>query len=134
MMTVKPSSYKVIVREAYIAQYGDPIAFRHGDPIEVQRADAAFTEWLWCRGPDEKEGWVHRSFLSQSSGRAVAIADYSAKELTVVAGDQARMIRVLDGWAFVELDGSAVGWVPERVLKTSTSNQAMQRTAPRSDA
>jgi hypothetical protein len=44
------------------------------------------------------------------------------------------MIRVLDGWAFVELDRSGVGWVPERVLETSTSNQAMQRTAPRSDA
>jgi hypothetical protein len=91
-------------------------------PVQVQRADAEFTEWLWCRGPDEKEGWVHRSFLSHSSGRAVAVADYSAKELTVAAGEQARIIRVLDGWAFVELDGSEVGWVPERVLETSTSN------------
>jgi SH3-like domain-containing protein len=121
-MTMEPSSDKVKVREAYAAQYGDPIAFRHGDPIQVQRADAEFTEWLWCRGPDEKEGWVHRSFLSQFSGRAVAVSDYSAKELTVAAGEQARMIRVLDGWALVELDGSEVGWVPERVLETSTSN------------
>jgi SH3-like domain-containing protein len=134
MMTGEPSSHKVLVREAYTAQYGDPIAFRHGDPIQVQRADAEFTEWLWCRGPDEKEGWVHRSFLSQSSGRAVAVSDYSAKELTVEAGEQARMIRVLDGWAFVELEGSGVGWLPERVLETSISNEAMQRAAPRSDA
>ena len=132
-MTEEPS-YKVIIREAYAAQYGDPIALRHGDPVQVQRADAEFTEWLWCRGPDEKEGWVHRSFLSHSSGRAVAVADYSAKELTVAAGEQARIIRVLDGWAFVELDGSEGGWVPERVLETSTSNRAMERTAPRSDA
>lgn len=119
---MEPSSHKVMVREAYAAQYGDPIAFRHGDPIQVQWSDAEFTEWLWCRGPDEKEGWVHRSFLSQSGGRAVAVSDYSAKELTVAAGEQARMIRVLDGWALVELDGSEVGWVPERVLETSTSN------------
>jgi len=133
-MTVEPSSHEVIVREAYTAQYSDPIALRHGDPVQVQRADAEFTEWLWCRGPDEKEGWVHRSFLSHSSGRAVAVADYSAKELTVAAGEQARIIRVLDGWAFVELDGKEVGWVPERVLETSTSNRAMERPAPRSDA
>src|SRR6476620_7829899 len=125
MMTLKPSSYKVIVREAYTAQYGDPIALCHGDPVQVQRADAEFTEWLWCRGPDEKEGWVHRSFLSQSSGRAVAVSDYSAKELTVAVGEQARIIRILDGWAFVELDGSGAGWVPERVLETSTFNRAM---------
>ena len=131
MMTLEPSSHEVIVREAYTAQYSDPIALRDGDPVQVQRADAEFTEWLWCRGPDEKEGWVHRSFLSQSSGRAVAISDYSAKELTVAVGERGRMIRVLDGWAFVELDGSRVGWVPVQVLDTSTSNRTMQRTADR---
>ena len=89
---MEPSSHKVIVREAYTAQYGDPIAFRQGDLVQIQGADAEFTEWLWCRGPDEREGWVHRSFLSQSSGRAVATSDYSAKELTVAAGERGRMI------------------------------------------
>ena len=118
-MTLEPSSHEVIVREAYTAQYSDPIALRHGDPVQVQRADAEFTEWLWCRGPDEKEGWVHRSFLSQSSGRAVAISDYSAKELTVSAGERGRVLQALNGWAFVELEGRRVGWVPEGVLDTS---------------
>ena len=118
-MTLGPSSHEVIVREAYTAQYSDPIALRHGDPVQVQRADAEFTEWLWCRGPDEKEGWVHRSFLSQSSGRATATSDYSAKELTVSAGERGRVLQTLNGWAFVELEGSRVGWVPERVLHTS---------------
>jgi SH3-like domain-containing protein len=75
MPTMDPSSDEVIVREAYPAQYGDPIAFRHGDTVHVQRADAEFTDWFWCRGPDGKRGWVHRSFLSQSSGLAVAISD-----------------------------------------------------------
>ena len=116
MMMLDPSSREVIFREAYAAQYSDPIVFRQGDSIQVQQADAEFTEWLWCRGPDEKEGWVHRSFLSQSCGRAVALADYSAKELTVAAGERARVIRMLDGWAFVELEGSRLGWVPERVV------------------
>ena len=129
-----PTSLEVMIREAYAAQYRDPTTLRHGDTVQVQRADAEFTEWLWCRGPDEKEGWVHRSFLSQTSGRVVAISDYSAKELTVAAGERGRMIRILDGWAFIELDGSRVGWVPKRILDTSTSNKAMQRTAPRSDA
>jgi hypothetical protein len=107
---------EVIVREAYVAQYGDPIAFRQGDTVHVHRADTEFTEWLWCCGQDGKEGWVHRSFLSQSSGPAVGVSDYSAKELTVAVGERGRVIRVLDGWAFVELDGGRVGWVPERAL------------------
>ena len=111
-----PASHEVIVHEAYAAQYHDPIALRCGDTVQIQRADADFTEWLWCRGPDQKEGWVHRSFLSHSSGGAVATSDYSAKEVTVAVGERGRMVRVLDGWAFVEFDGSRVGWVPERVL------------------
>ena len=64
MVIMKPSSYEVIIREAYAAQYADPIVFRQGDTVRVQRADTEFKEWLWCRGPDGKEGWVHRSFLS----------------------------------------------------------------------
>ena len=39
-----------------------------------------------------KEGWVHRSFLSQSSGRATTISDYSARELTVSAGERGRVL------------------------------------------
>src|SRR4029453_17080974 len=110
MVTMDTSSHEVIVREAYAVQYGDPIAFRHGDKVQVQRADAAFHEWLWCRGPDEKEGWVHRSFLSQPCGRAIALADYSAKELTVAAGERGRLLRVLGGWGFLVLGGGRVGW------------------------
>ena len=119
MVIMKLSSYEVIIREAYAAQYADPIAFRQGDTVRVQRADTEFKEWLWCRGPDGKEGRVHRSFLSQSSGRATAISDYSAKELTVSAGERGRVFQALNGWAFVELEGRRVGWVPEGVLDTS---------------
>jgi len=119
MVIMKPSSYEVIIREAYAAQYADPIAFRQGDTILVQRADTEFKEWLWCRGPGGKEGWVHRSFLSESSGRATAMSDYSAKELTASEGEKGRLLEVLNGWALVELEGSRVGWVPERILHTS---------------
>ena len=118
-MGMERSLQKVVVGEAYAAQYADPIALHQGDIVQVQRADAEFVEWLWCCGPDGKEGWVHRSFLSKSSGHATAISDYSAKELTASEGEQGRLLEVLDGWALVELGGSRVGWVPERVLHTS---------------
>lgn len=118
-MQRKPPDF--IVGEAYAAQYGDPIALQQGDRVEVQRADAEFTEWLWCRGPNAKEGWVDRSFLSQASGAATALSDYSAKELTVAAGERGRRIRLLDGWASVKLDGGRIGWVPERVLRPSST-------------
>jgi SH3-like domain-containing protein len=119
MMSKEPSLREVVVREAYAAQYADPIVLRQGDIVQVQQADAEFVEWLWCRGPDGKEGWVHRSFLSESSGHATAISDYSAREVTVSAGERGRIIQALNGWALVELEGNRVGWVPEGVLQTS---------------
>ena len=118
---MEPSLNEVVVRQAYAAQYADPIALRQGDIVQVQRIDPEFVEWLWCRGPDGKEGWVHRSFLSECSGHATAISDYSARELTTSEGERGRLLQVLDHWALVELEGSRVGWVPEGVLQISNT-------------
>jgi hypothetical protein len=84
------SDFPVVVREAYAAQYTDPIAFRCGDMIQVEHPDHVFAEWFWCRGPDGRQGWVHRSFLSRANDQAVGISDYSARELTVSVGEAGR--------------------------------------------
>jgi hypothetical protein len=63
----------------------------------------------------KRDGFI-AAFCRSPSGRAVAMSDYSAKELTVAVGERGRVIRILDGWAFVELHRARVGWMPERVL------------------
>jgi SH3-like domain-containing protein len=98
---MEPVSSRVVIIETYKAQYGDPIYLCAGDAVEVQRADPDFVEWFWCRGPDGKEGWVHLSYLSQTTGRATAVGDYSAQELTIAAGEQSILFRTLDGWAYL---------------------------------
>ena len=108
---------RVVIIEAYRAQYGDPIALRAGETVDVQRADPDFPEWFWCRGPDGKEGWVHFSYLSQTTGQATAVGDYSAQELTVAAGDEAGLIRTLGGWAYLALNDGRVGWVPDNIIR-----------------
>ena len=108
---------RVVVIETYTAQYNNPIAFRAGETVAVQRADPDFPEWFWCRGPDDKEGWVHFSYLSQTTGEATALRDYSAQELTVAAGDEARLICTLGGWAELALNNGRVGWVPDKVIR-----------------
>jgi SH3-like domain-containing protein len=114
---MKPLSSRVVIIETYRAQYGDPIAVRAGETVDVQRADPEFPEWFWCRGPDGKEGWVHFSYLSQTTGRATAVCDYSAQELTVAAGDEARLIRALGGWAYLALDDGRLGWVRDNIIQ-----------------
>src|SRR5215475_4576489 len=93
-----------MMREAYSGQYSDPIRFRAGEPVQVEEADPEFPEWYWCRAQDGREGWVHASLLSRHAGEALGLEDYSARELTVAAGERGRVIRVLGGWAFLELD------------------------------
>ena len=52
----------IVVCEAYTAKYADPITFRAGDIVEVERSDPEFPEWYWCRAGGQ-EGWVHASYL-----------------------------------------------------------------------
>jgi SH3-like domain-containing protein len=108
---------RVVIVEAYRAQYGDPIAFRAGETVDVHRADSEFPEWFWCRAPGGKEGWVHFSYLSQTTGQSTAVCDYSAQELTVAAGDEARLIRALGGWACLALEDGRSGWVPDKIIQ-----------------
>ena len=49
---------RIVVRDAYQTQYSDPISFRAGDEIQVRQSDSAYPAWYWCRGPDDREGWV----------------------------------------------------------------------------
>ena len=49
---------RIVVRDAYQTQYSDPISFRAGDEIQVRQSDSAYPDWYWCRGPDDREGWV----------------------------------------------------------------------------
>jgi len=113
---MEPVRSRVVI-ETYRAQYGDPIHLRVGDTVDVQRSDPDFVEWFWCRGPDGKEGWVHSSYLSQTTGRTTAVDDYSAEELTIASGEQAILVRTLDGWAYLALDDGRCGWVPNKILK-----------------
>ena len=114
---MEQANARVVVIETYRAQYSAPIAFRAGETIDVQRADPDFPEWFWCRGRDGKEGWVHFSYLSQTTGQATAVSDYSAQELTIAAGDEARLIRALGGWAYLALNDGRSGWVPEDIIQ-----------------
>jgi hypothetical protein len=45
------------------------------------------------------------------------VCDYSAQELTIAAGDEARLIRTLGGWAYLALDDGRFGWVPDNIIQ-----------------
>ncbi len=103
---------RFVVVRAYAAAYADPIAFEAGDAVEVQKPDAEFPGWYWCRNRIGKEGWVHRSFLERDAGRTVAVRAYSARELSVEENVAGKVLQRLDGWLYAELQDGSQGWLP----------------------
>jgi SH3-like domain-containing protein len=101
------------VARTYKSQYPDPICFDAGVPVQVERGDGEFPGWFWCRTQTGKEGWVHHSFLAGRDGTTTSVLAYSAKELTVMGGERATLINLLDGWAYIRLDDGREGWIPE---------------------
>ena len=104
---------RVTVTRAYAAQYLDPICFEANETLQVERADAEYPGWFWCRGASGKEGWVHRSFLAATAGPTTSVRAYSARELTVAEGAQAEFLELLDGWVCLRLETGEEGWIPE---------------------
>ncbi|MCU0618821.1 MAG: SH3 domain-containing protein [Gemmatimonadaceae bacterium] len=45
-----------------------------------------------------------------------AVADYSARELSVVAGAVVTWLETRDGWVRVRTAGGAEGWIPSSCL------------------
>jgi len=117
---MKAAGSRIIVGATYTAQYADPISFRAGDRLDVERQDAEFPEWYWCRNDGGKQGWVHVEYLSARAGSAVGLKSYSARELTVTGGEHGQVIEALGGWVRVELDDGRKGWIPESVVQESS--------------
>jgi SH3-like domain-containing protein len=107
----------VEVIKPYASQYPDPISFGADEPLQVLRGDAEFPGWFWCRARNGVEGWVHRSFLAAEVGDTKATQNYSAKELTAVAGARGIIRQSLDGWVLLKLDDGDEGWIPESHLR-----------------
>ena len=114
MVEAQIQNYLVTVQiiKAHTATYPDPISFAAGETVQVERGDAEFPGWFWCRATDGREGWVHQTFLAAASGATTALREYSAMELAVSEGDRGELMESLDGWVLVRLDSGESGWVP----------------------
>jgi SH3-like domain-containing protein len=104
---------------AYDAAYPDPIAVQAGDVVAVEREDDEYRGWWWCVAADGRAGWVPGALLAPAptpGARVSAVADYSARELSVVAGAVVTWLETRDGWVRVRTAGGAEGWIPSSCL------------------
>ena len=107
---VSPIPYRVV--RDYTRVHADPIQLVRGDAVTVLRRDKEYPGWLWCTNKIDQSGWVHESFLEEEDYRYIAVADYTALELTVQTDDILMGDRELAGWVLAMDKNGAYGWVP----------------------
>jgi variant SH3 domain-containing protein len=110
-------SYGAIVTQDYAAQFADPITLAQGEVATLDGREEPWEDnpdWLWVWGENAagKGGWIPRPLLRIEGSSGVALEDYDARELSVVAGERINALREACGWAWCIADAHRSGWVP----------------------
>ena len=113
------------VRADYAAQYADPIHGRAGQPLTIVRRDEEYPAWVWCVGPDRREGWVPLEFLRVDGDHASLLRDCDARELSVKSGEQVAVLEEIGGWTRVTATDGRTGWVrADCLIEESPSSES----------
>lgn len=84
-----PPDTNVVGRIRYDRPYEDPISVRAGDAVQLNEEESKSTDivgWVWCRGPDGREGWTPEAWLERRGGDWVIQRDFLALEFNVEPG------------------------------------------------
>lgn len=103
---------------AYTAQYPDPITFARGETITVTGREGPWRQnpawmWVWCEDARGKSGWVPTSYVERrGEGIGSGLRDYSAVELSVLAGELLTVEDEEAGWLLCVTEDGRRGWIP----------------------
>lgn len=119
-----PPDTIVVGRIRYERPYDDPISVQAGDavlPDEEKTRSTDFIGWVWCGGPDGREGWTPRAWLERRGGRWVIQRDFSALELNVEPGERFEAHFGESGFLYVHNSRGEQGWVPDGTVELPKS-------------
>lgn len=109
--------YRVIAD--YQAAYADPFCVRVGETFEVSEKVDVWNSnpdwiWIWCTDRRGKQGWVPRNVITFDTDgiTGTARSTYTARELTVSAGDELVAHQEEGGWLWCMNQQGESGWVP----------------------
>jgi hypothetical protein len=110
---------KCLVTKDYQAEYSDPIAVEAGETFVVSDRTGDWENnpewiWVWCTDQREKSGWVPKKLIQvDADGQTGSThAAYSAKELTVITGQELTIVQEESGWLWCYDQQGKHGWVP----------------------
>lgn len=109
----------VRVIKDYQAEYPDPIAVEAGETFAVSEKTSAWENnperiWVWCTDQREKSGWVPENLIQMDANGKTGsmVTAYSARELTVTAGQELTIEQEESGWFWCCNQLGEYGWVP----------------------
>ena len=110
---------KLIATEEHKSNYPNPICFKSGDCLILEKKETEFEGWVWVTTNDGNQGWAPIQYiqLKKESSMAVAKRDYTAKELDIYVGDVLLLHHKLNDWGWVEKKDGSCGWVPMKTTK-----------------
>jgi hypothetical protein len=116
---------RVRVTESRPRDHIDTIHIGPGDVVGVGHRNQQYPEFLWCASESGRQGWVAESYLEMSGEKeAVALREYDAGQLTVVAGEQLDVLDQQGAFVLCRNAAGAQGWVPGRVLEDAGADEA----------
>lgn len=108
--------FKVI--EKHASEYPNPIVLSKGVTVSVGKksdVNGEWPNWVFCELLDgSNEGWVPEQILRFKGDFAVALEDYTAKELNAEVGEPLKVLRELNGWFWARKSSNGdEGWIPK---------------------
>lgn len=105
----------------YVYDNLNPIELNVGDPVklgETTDPNGPYPHWIFCTSDRTGQtGWVAMHILSITGDTGVSTQNYSAKEMTVSAGDVVDTVYELNGWYWcVRRKDSEEGWIAKNNL------------------
>ena len=98
----------------WTAKHPAPLTLRAGDSVIVGKIDYEWPAWAQCTTARGHSGWVPLEWLAVEGSRGRIDRDYTARELSIQAGEELELRSEYGGWYFAQNAGGDEGWVPVR--------------------
>jgi hypothetical protein len=114
-----------MVIKSHSSNYSDPIVVRKGEQVmvgEIYNGAENWPDWRFCSKINESQkGWIPEQLLSIGDNNDGTVKeDYSAKELSVEAGQKVTVREKLNGWMWCQTPDGDEGWIPVENLEEQT--------------
>jgi hypothetical protein len=94
-----------------------PLHLQVNDTVNVGPRDKSWPGWIWVSTLDGRGSYVPEDILAIDGATATVRAPFSARDLSVKAGEHVTALRGISGWLWCRNAAGEEGWLPEFVLR-----------------